>query len=298
MSNTEKLERQATAAVSFQKHLCPGFGGETMANFDWNAAWQEAHKRKRHDRDDKKHWNKRAPSFARHASNSTYPTEFIRLMAPRPEWSVLDVGCGAGTLALPLAGLVRKVTAIDFSDVMISFLNADCVKQGIVNVHADIVGWEDDWEQAGIGEHDVALASRSLVVDDLRMALTKLHHKARQRVYLASLVGDGPFDRRIFETIGRDLDRGPDYIYVYNLLYQMGIHADVSFIINGDGGGVYGDIDDALEKFNWMLTDLTPGEADLLRRYFAKHLRKTTGGWTLSYRHTVRWAIISWSKRP
>lgn len=268
-----------------------------MNNLDWNAAWQEARKGKKHGHGDKNHWNKRAPSFAQHASKSTYPSEFIRLMAPCPEWSVLDVGCGAGTLAIPLAGLVRQVTAIDFSDAMIALLNAHCVEQGMLNVHTDIVGWEDDWEQAGIGEHDVVIASRSLVVDDLHMALTKLHHKARQRVYIASLVGDGPFDRRIFEAIGRDLDRGPDYIYVYNLLYQMGIHAEVGFVINGDGGKLYRDLDDAVENFQWMLDGITPEEIILLRKFFERHLTKTAGGWTLSYRHAVRWAIISWSKQ-
>jgi len=269
-----------------------------MTPLDWNAAWQEARGRKKHDRSGKQHWNKRAPSFAQHARKSTYPTDFIRQMAPHPEWTVLDVGCGAGTLALPLAGLVRQVTAIDFSDAMIALLHAHCVEHGITNVRAKVVGWEDDWEQAGIGEHDVAIASRSLVVDDLRMALTKLNTKARHRVFVVSLVGDGPFDRRIFEAIGRDLDRGPDYIYVYNLLHQMGIHADVSFVINGDGGRVYRDLDDAMEKFHWMIDNITPDESDRLHTYFERHLQKTTDGWTLSYRHPVRWAVISWSKRP
>ncbi|WP_028318623.1 class I SAM-dependent methyltransferase [Desulfobulbus elongatus] len=267
-----------------------------MHTIDWNAAWRQARTHRKHDRGGKQHWNKRAPSFAQHARKSSYPADFIRLMTPRPEWSVLDVGCGAGTLAIPLAGLVRRVTAIDLSDTMIALLRAQCEEQGIANVRADVLGWEDDWEQAGIGEHDAAIASRSLAVDDLRLALTKLHDKARKRVYLASLVGDGPFDRRIFEAIGRDLDRGPDYIYVYNLLYQMGIHADVSFVMNGDGGRVYRDLDDAMDKFDWMIDGITPEETTSLRRYFEQHLRRTTGGWVLSHRHVVRWAIISWSK--
>jgi SAM-dependent methyltransferase len=269
---------------------------KTMTTLDWNAAWQEARSRKKHDHGGKQRWDKRAPSFAQHARKSTYPTDFIRQMAPRPEWTVLDVGCGAGTLALPLAGLVQRVTAIDFSDAMIALLHAHCVEHGIMNVRAEVIGWEDDWEQAGLGEHDVAIASRSLVVDDLRTALAKLSAKARQRVFVVSLVGDGPFDRRMFTAIGRDLDRGPDYIYVYNLLYQMGIHADVGFINNGDGGRVYRDLDEAMEKFHWMIDNITPEESARLRRFFEQHLQKTTDGWSLSYRHAVRWAVISWSK--
>lgn len=267
-----------------------------MIPLDWNTAWLEARSRKKHDCGGKQHWNKRAPSFAQHASKSTYPSDFIRQMAPQPEWTVLDVGCGAGTLAIPMAALVRQVTAIDLSDAMISLLHEQCEERGIDNVRAEVLSWEDDWEEAGITEHDVAIASRSLVVDDLRMALTKLSAKARQRVFVVSLVGDGPFDRRIFNAIGRDLDRGPDYIYVYNLLYQMGIHADVGFINNGDGGRVYRDLNEAMEKFGWMLDNITSEESARLCRFFEQHLHKTAGGWTLSYRHPIRWAVISWSK--
>jgi SAM-dependent methyltransferase len=267
-----------------------------MHTLDWNLAWQEARKHKKNDRSDNSHWNKRAASFAQHARKSAYAEEFLRLLAPQPEWSVLDVGCGAGTLAIPLAGMVQQITAIDFSDAMIALLNAHCVEHGLSNVAAKVLGWEDDWDQAGIAEHDVAIASRSLVVHDLRTALMKLNNKARRRVYVASLVGDGPFDRKIFEAIGRELDRGPDYIYVYNLLHQMGIHAEVRFVNHGDSGSTYRDLDDAVEKFGWMLDGLAPEETERLRGYFSKHLVKTANGWALSYRRSVRWAIISWSK--
>ncbi len=268
-----------------------------MQPLDWNIAWQEARKQRRGEHSDCSHWNKRAASFAQNARKSDYAENFLSLLTPQPQWSVLDVGCGAGTLAIPLAPLVRRVTAIDFSENMIGLLNAYCAEQGLYNVHTSVTGWEDDWDQAGIGEHDVAIASRSLVVDDLRTALAKLNLKARHRVYIASLVGDGPFDRRIFDAIGRELDRGPDYIYVYNLLHQMGIQAEVRFVFNGGGHNVFNDIDDAMDQFNWMLGALSPEEEICLRNYFECNLSKTRDGWSLNYRHPVRWAIIYWNKK-
>jgi SAM-dependent methyltransferase len=268
---------------------------KTTPPWDWNLAWQQARTNKRHDRSDNSHWNKRAVSFAQNARKSNYAEEFLRLLVPQPQWSVLDVGCGAGTLAIPLAPLVQHITAIDFSENMIALLKAQCAEQGLHNIQTSITGWEDDWDLAGIGIHDVAIASRSLVVDDLCAALMKLHNRARLRVYIASLVGDGPFDRRIFEAIGRDLDRGPDYIFVYNLLHQMGIHAEVRFVFSDSGTRVFSDIDDAVEQFHWMLDSVSAEEEVRLRDYFERHLRKTQGGWTLAYQHTVRWAVISWS---
>ncbi|MFH0784712.1 MAG: class I SAM-dependent methyltransferase [Pseudomonadota bacterium] len=268
-----------------------------MHNVDWNAAWQEARKRKKHNHRDNSHWNRRAASFAQHTKNSLYSEKIVHHIRPSRDWSVLDVGCGAGTLAIPLAKLVRRVTAIDFSDTMIALLNDHCLENGLTNVTTRVIGWEDDWGQADIDKHDVAIASRSLIVDDLQAALCKLNSKARRRVFLSSLVGDGPCDRKIFEAIGRDLDRGPDFIYIYNMLHQMGIHADISFIQNGDGDKVYRDLDDAVEKIRWMIDAMTPEEGRLLQRYLEKHLIKKQGGWAMSYKHIVRWAIISWSKR-
>lgn len=267
-----------------------------MKKVNWNMVWREARRQRKHDRSDNSYWNRRAPSFARHAKTSGYARNFLRLMNPKPEWTVLDVGCGAGTLAIPLAGLVQAVTAIDFSDVMISILGEQCWEQAITNVNPRVIGWEDDWDRAGIGVHDVAIASRSLVVEDLHAALIKLDAKARRQVFISSLVGDGPFDRRIFEAIGRELDRGPDYICVYNLLHQMGIFADVTLVLNGDSGKVYGNIEEAVQGFRWMIDDMTADEEARLRIYLAGHLVKKEKGWSLSYQHEVRWAIISWSK--
>ncbi len=265
-------------------------------SLNWNRAWSEAREKRKQNQRDNSVWNRRAPSFAKHTRTSGYAKNFLRFMNPKPNWSVLDIGCGPGTLAIPLSGLVRAVTAIDFSDVMISILDKRCWEQSITNVSTRVLSWEDDWETAGVLRHDVAIASRSLGVEDLQSALIKLDRIARQRVFIASLVGDGPSDRRIFEAIGRDLDRGPDYVYVYNLLNQMGILADITFVTNGDKARTYADIDDAVKSLRWMLNDMTALEEARLRTFLEHHFMKTKEGWALSYKHTVRWAVISWKK--
>lgn len=267
-----------------------------MKNIDWNTIWRDSQRHRKGKRDGNAFWNRRAPEFADHAKKTTYASHFIQLMNPQPDWSVLDVGCGAGTLALPLNPLVRRITAIDFSDVMIDLLNRKCWEDGITNIDTRIVSWEDDWETAGIIEHDVVIASRSLVVEDLQAAIVKLAGKARRKVYISAPVGDGPFDRRIFEAIGRDMQRGPDYICVYNLLNQMGIFADVTFVTNETNLKIYSDINEAIRKFQWMIDDLTIEEESRLRAYLEGHLVKHPEGWALDYQHPVRWAIISWSK--
>lgn len=269
----------------------------------WDRVWRQACLRRKSDRNDREFWNRRAPSFAEHARKSFYVDGFLKIMSPEPQWSVLDVGCGAGTLALPLARRVARITAIDFSEAMIDILTKRCREESLANVFPRVLDWHDDWDAAGIETHDVAIASRSLVVEDLRAAVTKLADKARRRVIISSLVGDGPFDRKIFEAIGRELDRGPDYICVYNLLHEMGILADVTFVTNrehaeipSDPDKVFTDIEEAVQSYRWMINEMTIKEEARLRVFLERHLVKKAGGYALSYHHPVRWAIISWSK--
>ena len=267
--------------------------------FDWNQAWKDARARRGpgHKRG-ADYWDKRAPSFAKHSKRSPYASAFLRLLGPSPDWSVLDVGCGAGTLAIPLARRVERITAMDISATMLDLLGDRCEQDGITNVTPVRLDWEDDWRAAGIGVHDVAIASRSMLVDDLKGAISKLNDHATVKVMVSLPVADGPFDRALFEAIDRDLDRGPDYIYLYNLLHQMGIFADVAIVAGSRRPKVYSDLDDAISGYRWMIEDMTHEEESRLRHYLEKHLVRSGAGWTLSRRHPVRWAVISWSVRP
>ena len=261
---------------------------------DWNAAWKSA-RAERPRRKDPSFWNNRAPAFSKHAGESDYEKHFLDLMQPQPSWSVLDVGCGSGTLAVPLAGRISQVTALDFAPGMLALLRQRCQDGGITNITTILGRWEDDWQQLGIGCYDVAISSRSIVVDDLHEALIKLDRAARQRVYISAMVGDGPNDRRIFNAVGRELKRGPDYIYVYNFLHQMGIYANVSFITSSEWLS-YKSIDEAIEGMRWMFDELTAEEETRLKNYLAAELVPHGEGLRLPAPKVVRWAVINWHK--
>lgn len=240
-------------------------------------------------------WNRRAPSFADHAGRTFYPESFLKIMNPHPSWTVLDMGCGAGTLALPLAERVKSITAVDFSERMIEILCAEAERRGIKNIETIKSSWEDNWAESGIGTYDVAIASRSLAVDDISSALTKLNNAARKRVIISTVVGDGPFDRRMFKALGREHAENIDYIYFYNLLYQMGIHANIAFIVE-DNNKTFESHGEAFESVKWMFQDMTPGEEMTLKKYLEEHLTESNGGLTLDYRKTAKWAVIWWDR--
>ena len=267
-----------------------------IKQIDWNLVWQTAQRQKRLNRPPKGavYWNRRARDFSNHqAHKSDYPHQFIRILNPEPNWRVLDVGCGSGTIAIPLADRVDSITAMDFSESMLSILSQECAAKNIKNVNPILAAWEDEWEGLGIGVHDVVIASRSVNVEDLKSAVIKLNHFARQRVYVSAVVGDGPALRRIINAAGRDYQPSPDYICILNILYQMGIYANLSFTFH-PLNRTYADHEDALNKSQWMLDDMTPEEEGRLRIFFQDNLVRQNGSWVLPEVPPVRWAVIWW----
>ena len=126
-------------------------------------------------------------------------------------------------------------------------------------------------------------------------ALLKLDGIARERVYIITTVGDGPYDRRMFEAIGRPLPHRPDYIYPYNLLYQMGILAEITFIVN-PMDKTFASPEDAFDSVAWMFDRLSSSEERMLRSYLQENLVCRAGRWSLSYNQVIRWAVIWWTK--
>jgi len=242
-------------------------------------------------------WDKRASSFTDYARGTGYAASFLQFMKVNPDWTVLDMACAGGTLAVPLAGKVKSVTAVDFSKNMLSILENRCRDKGISNVKTVHGRWEDDWNDLGIGMHDVAVASRSLPAEDVEGSIIKLNAVAKRQVYLSVAVGDGPFDRRLIEAAGRALNMGPDYIYFYNILYRLGIQANLAFI-REDHENSWETFNEALEAQYWMFDDLTETEEDWIKDYLLEHLLFTDGRWRLPYGRTCRWAVMWWEKGP
>ncbi|HET6420206.1 MAG TPA: class I SAM-dependent methyltransferase [Geobacteraceae bacterium] len=241
-------------------------------------------------------WDGRAESFTEFAARTGYAEKFLKIMNPEPDWTVLDMACGGGTLAVPLAAKVKSVTAVDFSTSMLAVLLERCLDRGIKNVKRVHGRWEDDWNELGIGMHDVAVASRSLLADDARASILKLQNAARRQVYISTMVDAGPFDRRMFEATGRKFSMGPDYIYYYNLLYEMGIHANVAFIPEYHADN-WANHEEALAGQRWMFNSLTGEEEEKLRAYLEDHLSFDDGRWWLPYERLCLWAVMWWDNR-
>jgi ubiquinone/menaquinone biosynthesis C-methylase UbiE len=240
-------------------------------------------------------WEKRAASFDQHSKKTHYSTEFMKLMELHPDWTVFDMACGGGTLALPLASKVKKITAVDFSPNMLAIVDRHCKEKNITNIRTILGQWDDDWESLKIEEHDITIASRSLRSENAAHYIHKLNQVARRCVYISAPVGSGPWDVRLLEFAGRELASGSDYIRFYNILYSMDIFANVSFIEESHAKQ-WTSPEEAFEDQKWMFCDMTDAEEEKIKLYLDQNLRYQDGVYTLSYERKSRWAVMWWKK--
>ena len=185
----------------------------SYSDIDWSLLRKNAMAQKGWKRKGPKEWDNKAQSFSSRTKHNDYVNLFIQELPLDPTLSVLDIGSGPGTLALPIAKHVGNVTAIDFSEGMLDILNQHAKDEHTENIKTIHCSWEDDWKNKGIVPHDIAIASRSVGVEDLEPALEKINSFATKYVFISDRIGATPFEEGAFHAIGRPFQTGPDYIY-------------------------------------------------------------------------------------
>lgn len=265
-------------------------------DIDWHLLWQNARGQKSWKSKGPKEWDKKAASFSSRNIDSPYIALFLEQLQLDRNLSVLDVGCGPGTLALPIATRVKSVTALDYSDGMLEQIRAQAKQQGIDNIRTLSCSWEEDWDKHGIGVHDIAIASRSMNIDDLSEGIEKLDAHAAHQVIIADRIAPSPFDPDAFAAIGREFSSGPDYIYTLNMLYELGIHPTVSHI-ELPSVLQFADTDQAVLAYSWMFKDLSHVEEKALETFVQGRIIEQGADYIrIRRRFPQRWAFISWLK--
>ena len=225
-----------------------------LTTTDWNAEWKELQRARRHA-DDASYWDERAKTFTTKDSPNPYVERFLELAQVRDGESVFDMGCGTGAIALPLAAAGHEVTAADFSSGMLSGLRERAGKDGVTGVETIKMSWEDDWEEHGIAprSHDVCTASRSIAVDDMRLALLKLSAVARRRVCITLPTGSSPrTDARVLDALGLANRVGRDHLYAIAMLVNLGFEPEVGYIKSARLD-TFSSVDDAVAKYQAMV---------------------------------------------
>ena len=271
-----------------------------MEEMDWNELWKElmqksSWSRRHRGGDMTDFWNKRAKHYSESIKRHNHAERIIAKLDIDPECTILDIGAGPGTLAIPLAKMVRHVTAVDPSTGMLACLKENAVTEGLKNITYINKKWEDVEIGTDIAEHDIVIASHSITMPDIKEALSRMNDVAKRCVYVFTFAGGRMWDYNTLwpKLYGEEYQPGPDYIYLYNVLYGMGIYANVE-IANSEYKQQFSNLDDAVAQWKENLAVLTPDAEEMIKSHLSGTLIKEDG--KLWSNREMRSAMIWWRK--
>ena len=260
---------------------------------DYDTEWREQMRGFDHANDAAAYWNKRAISYDSIWRTSTYAQELLHRMELSAEYTVLDIACGTGVMAIPLAKKVSHVTALDISPLMLDRVKMRVNTEDISNVSFI----NRDWNQVVIGRdvsvHDVALISRSLPNITLSATLDKINQAVRSGCYITWRAERfDTYEAEYREAIGKRQRVHPDYRIIVGMLDNMGISARVE-IFQAHNEENFPTLEAAV--LNMAKSDeINQRQFENLMTVAKKRLKLRDGYYTS--KSTINWALISWLK--
>ena len=153
----------------------------------------------------------------------------LLLSMVEPGSTALDVGGGAGRMALPMALVCERVHVVEPSSSMVEHLRGAAADAGIGNVSVTQAVWED----AEVDAEDLALCAHVVYgVADIEPFLRKLAAHAKSLVVLLAFV-ESPMNRisRFWKPVhGEERIDMPALPELVNVLWEMGIFPDVQML--------------------------------------------------------------------
>lgn len=221
-------------------------------------------------------WNRRAKAFSEQLNDDRHRRRFERLYgwlkdlgAFEGQASILDIGCGPGTFAIPFAEAGHRVTGIDIAANMIAHAKANAVRFGVSDRTAfEVAAWEEidvhsrGWERT----FDLVFASMTPAIRNVD-AFYKMMQVCRKACFLSGFVARrDPILRRLRQALGLPSEGAPmNRIYAaFNLLWLDGYYPTVHFI--DDRWEQQFSIEEASERFSLFLRFQSMNETGLEER--------------------------------
>ncbi len=142
-----------------------------------------------------------------------------------PDSTLLDIGAGTGAWTALLARRARHVTAVEVSAAMVEVMCENLAEESISNVTI-IQGM---WPDVPVEPHDFSLCSHAMYgYPDLAAFVARMVTCTRRTCFLVLRAPtlDGVRAEAAQHIWGQPLD-SPNFTIAYNILLQMGVHANV-----------------------------------------------------------------------
>ena len=129
----------------------------------------------------------------------------------------------------------------------------------------------------------------------MKSAISTINSIARQTAYITLPIIHLSLDFEVYKAIGRNDKKHAPYIYVYNLLYQMGIMANVE-ILHSKVKMQFPSISETIENLQFRTDPFTPAEKVTIKEFLEKKLAAQRDSTVFAHDGYSIWALIWWQK--
>ncbi len=199
-------------------------------------------------------WDRRAKNYHR-STKETIADDPLYLKLRREVTrglTLLDVGAGTGRFALALAPYIQHITAVEPNATMLDYLKRDAMGEELTNVSLLYTTWQDAPSDLSA---DIVLCSHVLYpIWDVDTFISKLLAATRHTcyIYMRAMHFDTSTSVLWKHFHGDDRQPAPGYIHALDVLFDMGIYADVE-IVRMPGVIRYSSLDVAVEELREQL---------------------------------------------
>ncbi len=234
------------------------------------------------DEDQAASWNKRAESFGKDVEEERQRkknADFFKLLGEagfNPVGAqILDIGCGPGTLSIPLAQAGAYVTSLDIASGMLDRLKERAACDNLPITPVECSWWTADIDALGFRKSfDLVIASFTPGIKDVE-TFDRMMACSRRFCYYSNFIRKDPAKipcdiyTRILDTVPQDNIFASGFMYPFMYLYTRGYHPIVKITHKSEDR--YQIPEEAAEKaidFLLLRQVLTEANKEKIREYY------------------------------
>ena len=208
--------------------------------------------------------------------------------------TVLDIGGGPGTIALPLAERGAHVTVVEPAIGMVSVLSDNIKDQGISNIEIIHSRWEEVLPEQ-LKSYDHIIACFSLGMPDIQSSLEKMITVSAGNIYLIWFSGLNSWDQMMKSictgACGMHYHESPKTNLLYLVLNNMGIYPDITHI-RQPFFEKFESFDTAVVEIEQRCGHSYPGKNEFIKKWVLQNLTFLDGIYI--WNPSITMSIISW----
>ena len=183
------------------------------------------------------YWNRRAEDYADYIRTSDYEhgrkikEVFEKEGILKEDFEVLDIAAGPGSVTIPFAESVKRVTAVEPAEEMCRRLMENSQEKRLENIEIMNMIWEEVDDAEFEDRFDLVVCSNALwQFPDIGEQLVRMNRVSRGYCCIAIGVRSDETFSEMYRKLGLEDGDIDHFIGVYNILYERNVLANVKMI--------------------------------------------------------------------